>query len=96
LEKKKLFSQLSSIKKEIEDIHMDIDFLGNLSKNTYFQQKFSNLNNTNLITPLRKRNSSENVNNYDKMMMMKKFIDVKQKKLIFNIIIFRKKQIKKK
>ena len=96
MEKKKLFSQLSSIKKEIEDIHMDIDFLGNLSKNTYFQQKFSNLNNTNLITPLRKRNSSENVNNYDKMMMMKKFIDVKQKKLIFNIIIFRKKQIKKK
>jgi hypothetical protein len=75
---------------------MDIDFLGNLSKNTYFQQKFSNLNNTNLITPLRKRNSSENVNNYDKMMMMKKFIDVKQKKLIFNIIIFRKKPIKKK
>lgn len=59
---------------------MDIDFLGNFSKNTYFQQKFSNLNNSNnLITPLRKRNSSENVNNYDKMMMMKKFIDVKQK-----------------
>ena len=75
---------------------MDIDFLGNLSKNIYFQQKFSNLNNTNLITPLRKRNSTENVNNYDKMMMMKKFIDVKQKKLIFNIIIFRKKPIKKK
>jgi hypothetical protein len=61
---------------------MDIDFLGNLSKNNnYFQQKFSNLNNNNLITPLRKRNSSESVNNYDKMIIMKKYIDVTQIKI---------------
>jgi hypothetical protein len=53
--------------------------MGNFYKYNSLQQKYTTINNSlnNNLSPLRKRNSSDNVNNYDRMIMMKKYIDVK-------------------
>ena len=81
LDQKKIYMQLGSLKKEIEDLTIDIDFLGNFYKFTSLQQKINNMsstysNNQNIQMALRKKSVNDS-GSYDKMMLMKKYVDVR-------------------
>ena len=66
VEFKKLYSQLAACKKDIEDLEIEIDFFYNFNKYSGQGSKYNSL----------KRASSNNGGGYDKMMKMKKFLDV--------------------
>jgi hypothetical protein len=81
LDQKKIYQQLGSLKKEIEDLSIDIDFLGNFYKFTSMQHKINNMstnytNNQNNSLLMRKKSMSD-IGSYDKMMLMKKYVDVR-------------------
>lgn len=69
-EEKRIFYNITLCKKEIEDFEVDVEFLTNFYKYSGFEEKYNRMMG---------RKSQQDNESYDKMMKLKKLLDVHNK-----------------